>query len=198
MSRQHWVVCTDRDAGGGHRQYDPGSRAGSVLVRVVALAARGHWIRHRQPVRVGEHTHEEVRQRTSLPCAVTVGDVTASFAPSRSGEFATHLAFGARRFSYLISRYPEFVEFRAMLDEASDHAWNGQHFFTVVSTNQEPKTRTLWLMRREVSIDFSEGEWQALRDLVHEAWRSADLQRWVQALDQEYGEQGVTRCPAHP
>src|SRR5581483_4980670 len=97
---------------------------GTELDRILApywptlwgLAARGHWIRHnRQPVRsASTHVHD-VRQRFAIPDALTAGDLTISFA-SAGPELATQIDFGARRFSYLIHRYPELMEFRAMLE----------------------------------------------------------------------------------
>jgi hypothetical protein len=156
------------------------------------LAARGHWIRYRQPVRVVGATEEDVRYRISLPSAVTGGDLTVSFAPSGGSEFATHIEFGsAGRFSYRIGRYPELVEFRGMLEGASDQSWNGRHFCMVVSKDQGPTTtRSLWIKQRDVRVHFSEREWDTLRDLIRQTWQSLDLQRWVQELQQEYGEQG--------
>jgi hypothetical protein len=68
--------------------------------------------------------------------------------------------------------------------------WNGRHFFAEVSKEKGPTKCTLWLKQNEVGIDFSENEWNALRDLFRQAWENPELQRWLQGLRQEYGEQG--------
>jgi hypothetical protein len=154
------------------------------------LAARGHWIRHdHRPVRTAEENNEDPRRRITLPDALTRGDLTVSFVAAGS-EFATLIDFGAaRRFNFLISRYPELVEFRAMLDGARDQSWHGRYFFAAVSKDGEP-TRTLWLRQPQVHIEFSVRQWSDLRDLFREAWLRPELQEWVQALQLEYGEQG--------
>lgn len=157
------------------------------------LAARGHWIRHdRQPVRKAGANEDDFRRRISLPGAIKGGDLKVSFVPSGGTEFATQIDFGAaRRFSYLITRYPELAEFRAMLEGLPPkRPWNGRHFFAEVSKEKGPTKCTLWLKQNEVGIDFSENEWNALRDIFRQAWESPDLQRWLQELRQEYGEQG--------
>jgi hypothetical protein len=155
------------------------------------LAARGHWIRHRQPVRPTGATEEDVRRRISVPSAITAGDLTVSFALSGDTEFTTQIDFGsARRFSFWIGRYPELMEWRAMLDAVSDQPWNGRYFVSAVSNDHAPRMHALWLKQREVRMDFSESEWNALCDLVQKAWQNPDLQRWMQELQQEYGEQG--------
>jgi hypothetical protein len=41
-----------------------------------------------------------------------------------------------------------------------------------------------------VGIDFTENEWNALRELFQKAWAIPELQRWMQELQLEYGEQG--------
>jgi hypothetical protein len=155
------------------------------------LAARGHWIRHDgQPVRIGKASEEDVRRRFILPSPLTSGDLTLSFASAGDTELAAQIGFGAGRFRYLIYRYPELVEFRAMLEAPIDRLWQGRYFFTVMSDNKgEASTRTL-LLKRDATVDFAESEWIALRDLFRQAWQSSDLQRWIGELEQEYGEQG--------
>lgn len=157
------------------------------------LAARGHWIRNdRQPVRRAGANEDDFRRRISLPAPIKAGDLKVSFSSSGGTEFATQIDFGAaRRFSYLITRYPELAEFRAMLEGLpTNRPWNGRHFFIEVSKDKGPRKCTLWLKQNEVGIDFSESEWDALRDLFRQAWENPELQRWLQELRQEYGEQG--------
>ncbi|MGH9410051.1 MAG: hypothetical protein ACRD1V_11420 [Vicinamibacterales bacterium] len=154
------------------------------------VAARGHGIRHDgQPVRAAGDAEDDVRSRFTLPDSLTSGDLRLSFA-SAGPELAAQIGFGGGRFSYLIYRYPELVEFRAMLEAPPDRSWHGRHFFTVMSKdNSQPGTRTLSL-KRDACIDFSASEWIALRDLFRQAWESPHLERWIVELQQEYGEQG--------
>ena len=47
-------------------------------------------------------------------------------------------------------------------------------------------------MRRthDVSVDFTESEWDGLRELFQRALTIPEIQRWLEELRLEYGEQG--------
>jgi hypothetical protein len=157
------------------------------------LAARGHWIRHdRQPVRQPGPNEDDFRRRIILPDPVKSGDLKLSFTSIGCPELGLFIDFGpSRRLSYLITRYPELAEFRAMLEGLPPkRSWNGRHFLTAVSKVKGPTKCTLWLRQNEVGIDFTESEWSALRELFQQAWAIPELQRWFEELQQEYGEQG--------
>ncbi len=49
---------------------------------------------------------------------------------------------------------------------------------------------TLRLRQNDVSIDFTEKEWAALRELFQKAGAFPEIQRWLAELRLEYGEQG--------
>ena len=49
---------------------------------------------------------------------------------------------------------------------------------------------TLWLRQPQVHVEFSASEWADLRELLRDAWQRPEVQQWVLALQQEYGEQG--------
>jgi hypothetical protein len=166
-------------------------RLASYWPTLWGLAARGHWLRHRQPVRaIGTAAMDATRDPLNLPDTMCTAGLSLSFAPSRTNDFTTDIYFGAtRRVGCRIDRYPDWAEFRAMLENASDQPWNGRYFFTVASA-QESSRRTLWLKERRLSVDFSESEWCSLRDLVRQAWQSPELKPWLDELQQEYGEQG--------
>jgi len=84
--------------------------------------------------------------------------------------------------NYLIARYPDLAEFRAMLEGWSGKgSWNGKHFLTTLSEEKGP-TFTLWLRQNDVGIDFTENEWSAVHELFQKAWAIPELQRWVQEL----------------
>jgi len=153
------------------------------------LAARGHWIRHgRQPVRA-QPIEEDLRHGLDLPSPLTTGDVRLSFARSIGPEFATSIDFGPRRFSVLITRYPELIEFHTMLETATEQTWSGRYFQVSGAATPEGE-RTLWLRQHDVHINFAPAEWRQLRELFREAWTKPQLQWRVQSLRQEYGEHG--------
>jgi hypothetical protein len=154
------------------------------------LAARGHWIRHdHRPVRPVEPSDEGVRQPVSLPPAMTANDVTVSFLSAGGAEFYTVMEFGSRRFSLTIREYPEFVEFRAMLEAGGDRPWMGRYYAMAVDDDGSG-ARRVSPSRRQMSFDLSATEWTALGDLFRRASQSAALQHWLAELELEYGEQG--------
>jgi hypothetical protein len=158
------------------------------------LAARGHWIRHREPVRAAGTPTLDPQSHFNIPSPMTVGDFTISFAPYGGPEFATSISFrGARTLSVSIMQYPELVEFHAMLDGMGDRPWLGKYFRAFMSDDQPPGTRLLCIKRFEVGVDLSEREWDDLRTLVRQAWQHRELQPWLAELQKEYGEQGERR-----
>jgi hypothetical protein len=162
------------------------ARSWPVLWR---LAARGHWIRHdRRPVRLSS-TDEDARQPLSLPPAMSDDDLTVSFLPAGGTEFTTRIEWGSGRFGLDISRYPELVEFHAMLDADGDRAWIGRQYVAAMHDDGSG-ARTVAATRRQLHFSLAATEWTALRDLFRRAWQSPELQRRVQDLQLEYGEQG--------
>jgi len=83
------------------------------------------------------------------------------------------------------------AEFRAMLEGlTAKRSWNGRHFLVTPSEEKGAAKFTVWLRQNDVGIDFIESEWNALRDLFQKAWAIPEIQRWLQELQNEYGEQG--------
>ena len=158
------------------------------------LAARGHWLQHDgQPVREPGSNDDDFRRRITLPSGLNSDELKVSFSSSGSTEFATSIDFGpSRRFGFVITRYPDLVEFRAMLEglPPKQQPWNGRHFYVSVAKEKGATKRTLWLKQNEVNVEFSEGEWNALRDIFRQALENPGLQQWLGELQLEYGEQG--------
>jgi hypothetical protein len=154
------------------------------------LAARGHWIRHDyKPVRA-QQTIEDLRYQLDLPDARTVGDFRLSFARSIGAEVATSIDFGpTRRVSILIETYPELIEFRTMLETATDETWSGR-YFQASRLGPSDAGRTIWFRHKNAFLDLTASEWEQLRTLFREAWPNPHLQWRLQTLRLEYGEQG--------
>jgi hypothetical protein len=157
------------------------------------LAARGHWVRHdRQPVRLASHSEDDFRQRIILPDPLESDELKLSFTTGACPELGVNIDLGpVRRVSYLIARYPNLAEFRAMLEGwSARRTWNGRHFLMTRAKEKGPAKFTLWLRQSDVGIEVNEKEWDALRDLFQKAWAIPEVQRWLQELQLEYGEQG--------
>jgi len=96
---------------------------------------------------------------------------------------------GPRPLTYVISEYPEMVEFNVMLESFQpEESWHGRFFFTFTSEAEAPYT--LCLNRSRLHVSFSESEWRGLCEIVREAWQRPQLQPWLNELRLEYGEQG--------
>jgi hypothetical protein len=157
------------------------------------LAARGHWMSHdRQPVRVLGPNEDDVRRRIILPDPLKLEDLKLSFSSIGCPELGMYIDFGpTRRFNYLIARYPALAEFRAMLGGwSAKHSWSGRHFLMTVSKEKGGTKFSLELRQHDVSVDFSEIEWDALRELFQRALAIPEIRRWLEELRLEYGEQG--------
>jgi hypothetical protein len=157
------------------------------------LAARGHWVRHdRQPVRPSGPNEDDFRRRIILPDPLKSEDFKLSFTSIGCPELGMYIDFGlTRRFNYLIARYPALAEFRALLDGwSAKHSWSGRHFLMTVSKEKGGTKFSLDLRQHDVSIDFTETEWDALRELFQKGLAIPEIQRWLQELQLEYGEQG--------
>ncbi len=157
------------------------------------LAARGHWVRHdRQPVRLASPNEDDFRRRIIMADQLESHELKLSFTTSACPELGVNIDLGpVRRVSYLIARYPNLAEFRAMLEQWSvKRSWNGRHFLMTRAKEKGPAKFTLWLRQSDVGIEFAEKEWEALRELFQKAWAIPEVQRWLQELQLEYGEQG--------
>ena len=158
-----------------------------------SLAARGHWVRHdRQPVRPAGPNDDDFRRRIILPDPLKLDELKLSFTALGCPELGVYIDFGpVRRVNYLIARYSDLAEFRAMLEGwSAKRSWNGRHFLVTPSKEKGATKFTLWLRQNDVGIEFTESEWNALRELFQRAWAIPEIQRWLQELQNEYGEQG--------
>ncbi len=157
------------------------------------LAARGHWIRHdRQPVRPPGPYEDDFRRHIILPDPIESGDLKLSFTSIGCPELGVSIDFGpSRRLIYLMTRYPELAELRALLEGLpANGSWNGRNFLVALSKEKGPTPCTLWLRQNEVGIDLTESELNGLRELFQKAWVIPELQRWLRELHEEYGEHG--------
>ena len=157
------------------------------------LAARGHSLTHeRQPVRLVGPNEDDFRHRIILPEPLASDDLRLSFAGIGRPELGMSIDLGpARRVSFLIARYPDLAELLTLLAGwPMKRSWNGRHFVATPGKEKGGTTITLWLRRNDVGIEFTEREWVALRELSQKASALPEVQRWLEELRLEYGEQG--------
>src|SRR6202023_437803 len=99
---------------------------------------------------------DDFRRRIVLPKPLKVDDLKLSFTTTGCPELGVYIDFGpTRRVNYLIARYPDLAEFRAMLEGwSAKNSWNGRHFLMTVSKEKGSTKFSLDLRQRDVSLNF--------------------------------------------
>ncbi len=186
-ARNLYVLLDQEKLGGATALNDALFPYWSVLWR---LAARGHFLERRQPVR--EPELDEPIFRPSIP-AVHKNEFSLAFARGRGDDFDIVLGFPEDRKTMLpIGPYPKIAEFRTMLSELPKiqppRAWDGEYFFAYPA--EEKKELTFWMRAQGngMTIGFSQSEWNTVQDLFRKAWENSELKRSWEKLSQDYGE----------
>jgi len=150
------------------------------------LAARGHWIRERKPVR----SQLESRLLMSEVPPVMAPGFNLSTAVGSEGDVSFLLSLEERDLMLALGPYPEIREFLAVLEHfEADQAWWGRLFHGYVVPENPEKPMRLYLNRRNsVVIGFSLEEWQCLKDLFAKALAMPCLQQLLAELSLAYGE----------
>jgi hypothetical protein len=157
------------------------------------LAARGHFVETRAPVR-DPVTDKAGQYQPPMP-SITEGPYTLEFFRGPGHEFSALISFpGARGPKYPILGYPKLMEFRHMLSAiVADHEtgdWTGTYFFADLIADQEGPASEIWFRANDngVSFGFSVEEWTTLDRLFRRAWTLPEIRRSWDALAFEYGE----------
>jgi len=157
------------------------------------LAARSHWLQfdHR-PLRAQGSTEDDFRRRILLPDPIHTEGFSLSFTAVGWPELGVSIDLGrGRRLSFLLGRYPDIAEFHAMFEGwPMKRSWNGRHFVATHAKEKGGTSINLLLREQGVNAEFTEKEWEALRELFRKAWPSPEIQRWLAELRMEYGEHG--------
>jgi hypothetical protein len=150
------------------------------------LAARGHWIRERRPVRVSENQ----AIRDDIPLIKRKGFRLLS-AVSSDGEVSLLLDMEEKDAQYTFGPYPEVREFVVML-ERLEHCgtWRGTYYHagTIAETPERQKRFYFRSHTGCVTFGFSIEEWQRLKSLFNAALATPQLQRFFSELSLIYGE----------
>lgn len=167
-----------------------------VLWRV---AARGHYLYEKQPIRDTARPQELPGERSFAP--FSEGDYRLSATVGDNGELHLLLSFpGPRGPMYPLGPYPKIAEFRAMLSrlrverkaihghEFDSGFWNGEQFFGYVVTEGESAGYWFRAYENGITFGFTNEEWQQVQELFRKAWSNAALNTIWQRLCQEYGE----------
>jgi hypothetical protein len=157
------------------------------LPALFRLAARGHWMRERRPVR-------SLRERPvvvgSVPSVVR-GGIKLSGNVGGEGEISLAFSLQQRNVLYPLGHFPEIREFVAMLEQAkSGETWSGVHFhgYTVAGADTTLTEFSFYRHRDGVLLGFSMEELQHLRELLVAALTSPKLRPFWEELELVYGE----------
>jgi hypothetical protein len=155
------------------------------------LAARGHYVVTRQPVRE-RSSQRQIMPQPAIP-SITEGPYRLSFAREGEDAFSVLLSFpGPRGPRYPVRGYPAITEFQAMLARLASGAtqsWSGAHFAGGVADSNEHGP-ACWFRAHDngITLRVSLEEWQSVRALVGRAWDLPDIRTAWDALAREYGE----------
>jgi hypothetical protein len=158
------------------------------LPALFRLAARGHWMRERRPLR-------SLRDRPAVVGSVPLvarGGIKLSGSISSEGEVSLAFSLEQKNVVYPLGYFPEIREFAAMLDQMkSGETWSGVHFhgYTVSDSDSASVPQFAFYRYRDlVVLGFSIEEWQHLRELVAAALTSPKLRPFWEELELVYGE----------
>ena len=158
------------------------------LVPLFRLAARGHWIREQQPVRIHRPGIAPISD-PHIPVAVA-GDFRLSTDVSPDGELYLALDLGRRDVLYPISSYPQIREFAGMLRELRPgQFWNSTSFAAAAIARRDQPVKFSFHRRRDgVRFGFDEAEWRCLQELFATVLSDPALQSVIDELVMVYGE----------
>lgn len=152
------------------------------------LAARGHWMRERRPVRA---LREGPVLVGSVPSVVR-GGIKLSGNISSEGEVSLLFSLEQKNVLYPLGNFPEVREFADMLDQLkSGEAWSGVHFHGYTVSDADPAAApqmAFYRYRDGVTLGFSIEEWEYLRELVAAALTSPKLRPFWEELELVYGD----------
>ena len=157
------------------------------LSTLFRLAARGHWLRERKPVRAPRSTHDFV----SPTYQVGAGDHRLSILVASDGEIEMLLEMDRKDVAYPLTRYPRVREFATMVARLEPgRYWKGREFFGYTNDVVPERASRFYFRHRRngIAISFTREEWQSLKELFEKALAMPELQPVLEELSLVYGE----------
>ena len=157
------------------------------LPTLFRLAARGHWLRERKPVRAPRRTDDFV----SPNFQVVAGDHRLSILVTSDGEIEMLLEMERKDVAYPLTRYPRVREFATMVARLEPgRYWKGREFFGYTNDLVPERASRFYFRhnRNGITISFAREEWQSLKELFEKALAMPELQPVFEELSLVYGE----------
>jgi hypothetical protein len=159
----------------------------ALLGRLFRLAAHGHWIRERRPVRV-----PGAAKVCSLHIPpVAIDGIALSAFSNTERELNLELIMDSRGLSYVVAPYPQIREFAALVDQVEPGGvWKGLYFQASADglTADEPCRFHFLRQADGVRLTFDAEEWGSLRRLLSVFLARPSVQPILEELSLTYGE----------
>ena len=151
------------------------------------VAARGHYLRERRPVRE-ERRSALTGMRPPNPPPVIVGNFRLSTALQETNEFSMLLVLDPHRVLYPLEPYPVIREFDVMLKAlaSGEEFWTGREFFGY--TGKGDGAFNFRRISNGITLNFSYDEWAALCELMAQGLALPELQPALKDSELAYGE----------
>jgi hypothetical protein len=157
-----------------------------LMPSLFRMAARGHWMREKQPVR-------RERDGSVLLGSVEntkVGDLWINVQPGPT-DVSLLIGFNDRDVMYPVSTYAQIREFNAMLKRVTfGKRWVGEHFFAFAHA-ASAESAAYYQFRRQtdgVTLSFSEKQWAELRAIFTRVMEKPEMQAIFEELSWIYGD----------
>jgi hypothetical protein len=156
------------------------------LDTIFRLAARGHWMRERRPVRL----HSSGSMLTSRSSTMSVGGLHLQTSISDDDELRLALFMERINAIYPLDTYPEIQEFTALLERLEgDRSWYGGYFRASVVAETADGCASFQFCRHNdgITFRFTVEEWKNLRTLFSATLGKPGLQAVLHELSLAYG-----------
>ena len=160
----------------------------NTLPTLFRMAARGHWLAERKPVRAPCRTRDSV-WRTFPPLAAD--DHRLSVFVTTNGEVEMLLELDGKGVTYPLKRYPQVREFTAMLARVEiGRNWRGPEYFGYTNGCDAGCAPRICFRncRNGIVVSSTQQEWQSLRELFEKALVIPELRPILEELSLQYGD----------
>ena len=159
------------------------------------VCARGHYLRHEEPIRDGAFWGADSRSRNRGPLpSFQEGEYRLEIHRGPETEFSVWLHFPGRfALQYPLYDYPRIAELRTILERLDLRDtlifWEGRYFLASTWLDEEEKVGVQFRSRDNgIAVTFRHDDWQAIKSLFRRGWQAPEVRRLWDALAREYGE----------
>ena len=157
------------------------------------LAARGHWLKERRPVRRKRKAKEVGNSgvRPSVFQPVSAGEFRLTILLTGDGDLAMALEMTSREAVYPLGPFPQIREFATLLEHLlPGRIWKGSEFLGYTNGDEGQEVTRFYFRQRSngIAFGFSPEEWKQLREIFRQVLGSAEMLPVLTELSMEYGE----------